>query len=203
MKVQIERSFPLPAGAPVAWGVLQDIEAVASCMPGAKITEHLDERHFKGTVGVRFGPAAMSFRGELEIQELDPAARKIRMVGKGTDSTGSSGASLDLTARVDAIDAGHCTLVGTSEVSVSGKAATFGGRMMNAVADQVLQKFADNFAARLAAAGPGGPPSPPTGATAGGASESSTTPAKELNALSLIWAAFKGWVCSLFGKSPA
>ena len=30
---------------------------------------------------------------------------------------------------------------------MSGKAAAFGGRMMNAVADQVLKQFAENFAA--------------------------------------------------------
>ena len=34
---------------------------------------------------------------------------------------------------------------------MSGKAAAFGGRMMNTVADQMLKQFADNFAARVGA----------------------------------------------------
>ena len=42
MKVKIDKSFPMPCSAPVAWVFLQDLEAVAGCMPGAKITERLD-----------------------------------------------------------------------------------------------------------------------------------------------------------------
>ena len=34
---------------------------------------------------------------------------------------------------------------------MSGKAATFGGRMMGSVADQVLKQFAANFAAQVQA----------------------------------------------------
>ena len=146
MKVEIEKTFPLPGPADAAWAVLQDIDAVAGCMPGAKITERTDATHFKGTVGVKFGPASMSFRGDVEILSLDAATQTLRLMGKGTDSTGSSGASMDLTARVEAIDAAACNLVGTSEVAMSGKAAAFGGRMMDSVADQVLKQFAANFA---------------------------------------------------------
>ena len=94
MKVQLERTFPLPGPADAAWGVLRDIDAVASCMPGAKITERSDDTHFKGTVSVKFGPATMAFRGEVEVTALDAASRTLRLVGKGTDTTGSSGAAI-------------------------------------------------------------------------------------------------------------
>ena len=56
---------------------------------------------------------------------------------------------MDLLARIDEVDARNSTLVGDSTVSMSGRAATFGGRMMNSVADQVLKQFADNFSARV------------------------------------------------------
>ena len=60
MKVQLEKTFPLPASADAAWAVLRDVEAVAACMPGAAITERLDDRHYKGTPPERPGivPAA-------------------------------------------------------------------------------------------------------------------------------------------------
>jgi len=57
----------MPAPAERAWELLRDIERLAACMPGARITERIDERHYKGTVAVRFGPANLSFRGELEL----------------------------------------------------------------------------------------------------------------------------------------
>ena len=146
MKVQIDKTYPMPCSPEVAWEFLQNLEAVAACMPGAKLTERLDAGRHKGTVTVRVGPATMSFRGEVEMKDVDSAARTLRLLGKGTDSTGSSGASMDLTARIEAAEGGLCNLVGASEVSMSGKAAAFGGRMMNTVADEILKQFAANFA---------------------------------------------------------
>lgn len=149
MKIQIDKTYPMPCTPEVAWEFLQNLEAVASCMPGAKITERLEPGRYKGTVTARVGPATMSFRGEVEMKDIDPAARTLLLLGKGTDSTGSSGATLNLTARIESAEGGLCTLVGASEVSMSGKAAAFGGRMMSTVADQILQQFAQNFAARV------------------------------------------------------
>jgi len=201
VKVQLEKTFPMPASADTAWALLQDIEGVASCMPGAKVTERVDDTHYKGTVALKLGPANMSFRGDIEVRRLDAAARTLQMVAKGTDAAGGSGATMDLTARVDAIDGASCNLVGNSDVSVSGKAATFGQRFMGPVTEQVLGQFAANFAARVqamqAAAATAGAP---------GAAASTLPPvteAKPLNGLALMWAVLKGWLASLFGGKKA
>ena len=65
MKVQLEKTFAIPASADTAWNLLQNIEGVAGCMPGASITERIDAQHYKGTVSVKFGPASMAFRGSV------------------------------------------------------------------------------------------------------------------------------------------
>ncbi len=205
MKVQIDKRYPLPCSADVAWEFLQNIEAVAGCMPGAKITERVDEGRFKGTVTTKVGPATMSFRGDVQVTELDASTRSLRLLGKGTDSTGSSGASMNLAARIEAAEGGLCTLLGASELSMSGKAAAFGGRMMSTVADQILKQFIDNFSAQVsalqasrAAPAPGGgggapPPVAPPPDKPGG----------ELNVLALAWAIFKDWLRGLFSKKAA
>ena len=196
MKVQINKTFPMPGPPEIAWDFLQNIEAVAGCMPGAKLTEKVGENHHKGTVTVRLGPATMSFRGEVEVQDVDPTTRSLRLVGKGTDSSGSSGVSMNLLARIEAVDGGLSQLVGSSEVSVSGKAAAFGGRMMDAVADKILIQFADNFAAEVAALQePGSGPADTGDGTAAPESRS-----RELNVLALGWAIFKDWLRGLFTK---
>jgi carbon monoxide dehydrogenase subunit G len=205
MKVEIQKSYPMPCPADVAWEFVQNVEAVAACMPGAKITERLPDGRYKGTVTVRVGPATMSFRGEVEMKDVDPTARSLRLLGKGTDSTGTSGASMDLSARIEAAAGGLSTLVGASVVSMSGKAAAFGGRMMTTVADQILKQFADNFAAQVgaiqaqhtAAAAPGGAPLAAAAATA------PAPVAAELNGLALVWAVIKDWLRGLFGKKTA
>lgn len=200
MKVQIEKSFPVAAPADAAWSLLQDIESVAGCMPGARITERVDDRRYKGTVAVKVGPAAMAFRGEMEVAALDAQQKTLRLRGKGTDATGGSGAALDLTARIEPADGGACRLVGVSEVSMSGKAAAFGGRMMNAVAEQILKQFAENFAA--AAQARAGAASV-AAAEAAPAADVAPAPKPQLNALALLWAALRDWLRSLFAVRRA
>ena len=101
MKVVLEKSFPLEAAPDAAWALLQDVEAVAGCMPGARITERTDASHYKGTVTVKLGPASLAFRGEIEVKEVDATGRALHLVGRGTDTTGTSGAAMDLHARIE------------------------------------------------------------------------------------------------------
>jgi carbon monoxide dehydrogenase subunit G len=204
MKVELERTFPLPVSAGDAWELLQNIEAVAGCMPGAKITERLPNGGYKGTVSVRAGPVTMSFRGEAEVHDIDPAAHSLRLVGRGADSSGTSGASLDLTARIEAVGEGASSLVGKSEVAMSGKAAAFGGRMMNSVADQILGQFAANFAQEAAALA--ARRTPATGSATQSATMAEGAPtagARELNGLVLVWAIFRDWLRRWFSKTVA
>jgi len=197
----------MPAGPAATWEILADMESVAACMPGAKITERIDERHYKGTVTVKVGPAMLSFRGDMEVKELDAAIRSLRLAAKGTDASGSSAASLDLTAVVRATEDGTSALTGRCEASLSGRAATFGGRMMDAVADQILRQFAANFAARVQARQP---PRPEDAPPALAAQSPPTTgpssvppPAAPLNALALLWVFSKNWLRDLFSRKAA
>lgn len=193
----------MPGPPDVAWTLLQDVEAVAACMPGAKITERLPSGNYKGTVSVKVGPAAMSFRGEIEMRDVDAAQRSLRLIGKGTDSTGTSGASMDLGARIEAADDGTSTLIGKSAVTMSGRAAGFGGRMMDSVADQVLKQFAQNMAAQVAARASAASPTAQEIDAAQAqlpAAPPPPAPAKELDGLALLWAAFKDWIANLFGR---
>lgn len=214
MKVQLEKSFALDGSAAAAWVLLQDLETVAACMPGARITEKVDDRHVKGTVTVKLGPASLVFRGEVEVRDVDPAARSLFLVGRGTDTTGTSGAAMDLRARIEDAGPTGCRLAGSADVSVSGKAATFGGRLMSAVADQVLQQFATNFGARLASVtvpqdpGAAAPvataQAPDTAATEQAPGSTPAEPAKrELNGLALAWAVFRDWLHHLFAARRA
>jgi hypothetical protein len=152
MKVELEKAFPMPGTVEASWEFLQNVAGVAGCMPGAKITERVDDTHYKGTIAVRVGPAGMSFKGEIVVEGLDAATRTLHLVGKGSDTSGTSGASMDLVARIEpGATEGTSNLVGRSEVTMSGKAAAFGGRMMGSVADQILKQFAGNFATQVQA----------------------------------------------------
>ena len=212
MKVVLDKAFPLAATADNAWQLMQDIEAVAGCMPGAKITERVDDTHYKGTITVRLGPATMSFKGDIEVLALDAAARSLHLLGKGTDSTGGSAATMDLTAAVEPTDA-TCTLKGKSEVTMSGKAAAIGGRLMAPASEQLLKQFVANFAARLdamqaAQAAPvdAAQTDEQASSTAGNAAGDARTvtpppaPAAELNGFAFVWAMIRDWLHGRFSR---
>jgi carbon monoxide dehydrogenase subunit G len=215
MEVKLDKRYPIAATPEQAWTVLADIRAVAGCMPGAQITEQVDDTHYKGTVKSKIGPAVMSFGGDIELQGLDAAARSLKMMAKGADKAGSS-ASMQLTARLEPGDSPvSSTLVGQATIVVSGKLAQFGSRLLVPVSDAMLAQFAANFQAAAAAVpaatqqdlllgettairmvqgsqAPAPLPAEPT--------RPLPPPAKELNALSLMWTVMKNWFGGLFGK---
>ena len=190
MEVKLDKRYPVASTAVQAWAVLSDIRAVAACMPGAAITEQVDATHFKGTVKSKVGPAVMQFGGEIEVLVLDAATRAMQMLGKGTDKAGSS-ASMKLDACIEAGESpANCVLAGTATITVSGKLAQFGSRLLVPVSDAMLAQFADNFRHAAAAS------------AASLATALTAAPVRELNALALMWTVFKGWLARLFGKKP-
>ncbi|MDM0107558.1 SRPBCC family protein [Variovorax sp. J22R24] len=205
MEVKIDKRYPLDVDAARAWQVLRDVKAVAGLMPGAAITEQVDDTHYKGNVKVKVGPANAAFAGDIEVLALDESAMKLQMLGKGADRGGSS-ASMDLSATIEPGEsAATSVLAGQAVVAVSGKFAQFGSRLMVPVSEMLLAQFVDNFRAAAAAlpapdasgaatADPAAAPSsspPPAAAPA---------PAREINALAMLWSLVKGWFAGLLGK---
>jgi uncharacterized protein len=215
MEVKLDKRYPVAANLAQAWAVLSDIRAVAACMPGAAITEQIDDTHFKGTVKSKVGPAVMSFGGDIELQGLSAVDRSLQMLGKGADKAGSS-ASMQLTAHLEAgEDTNNSVLVGQATIVVSGKLAQFGSRLLVPVSDAMLAQFAGNFSAAAAAVPVAAAATAPAVAASGAAPDAAPVahapaqpprgtsaapaPVKELNALGLMWTVFKGWLAGLFG----
>jgi carbon monoxide dehydrogenase subunit G len=221
MEVKLDKRYPLEVDADRAWQVLRSVNSVAGCMPGAAITEQIDDTHYKGTVKVKVGPTTAAFAGDIEVRALDEGAKRVVLFGKGADRGGSS-ASMELTATVEpvAVDPSKCDLVGQADVIVNGKFAQFGGRMMVQVSDMILAQFADNFRATAAALpAPAAVAAPATEvAASAGAEPAAVTEAapvaapapaappklnKDLNAFAIVWMLIKNWFASLFGRRPA
>ena len=197
MEVKLDKRYEVAASPQQAWAVLSDVRATAACMPGAKITEQLDDTHYKGTVKSKVGPAVMTFGGDVEVQGLDAAAHSLQLMAKGADKSGSS-ASMNLRAHVEPGETpATSVLVGAATIIVSGKLAQFGSRLLVPVSDAMLAQFADNFRAAAAAvpapAVVGAPAAEPAPAAA-------PAPVKELNALALMWSVIKAWFAGLFRK---
>jgi carbon monoxide dehydrogenase subunit G len=200
MEVKLDKRYPLAVSAEQAWAVLSDVRATAACMPGAQITEQIDETHFKGTVKSKVGPAQLLFNGDIEVLGRDAAAKSLQLLGKGADKAGSS-ASMNLAAHLEPGDsAATSVLVGQATVVVSGKLAQFGSRLLVPVSDALLAQFADNF--RAAAAAVPAPTAAPaaSAAVSPAAPPPPAAPVKELDALGLMWSVLRSWLRGLFGR---
>jgi carbon monoxide dehydrogenase subunit G len=190
MEVRIERRFELPAVSPArAWAVLSDLPQAAACMPGVQITGQEGDRTWNGTMQARVGPASMRFKGQVEVRSMDAAGRAVHMVGKGGDTSGSS-AVMDLRGAIEPAGAG-CTLASTAVVSVSGRLAQFGSRLLLPVAENMMRTFVSNFEAKAAAveAAPTDGPAPALAPSA---------PA--LDVPRLLWSMVRGWFSSLLPR---
>ena len=213
MEVVIDKQYPIPASPEQCWQVLSDVTDLATCMPGASITDKLDDTHYKGSVKVKVGPANAAFAGDIEVQGIDATLKEIRMLGKGADRGGSS-ASMQLNASLLALPDGSTNLVGKATVIVNGKFAQFGGRMMTSVSDMILQQFADNFSIKAQAIhiqseqtpivqtsqspGTDQPTIEPTESAKPAAPAAMHT---ELNGLAIAWMLIKDFFKGLFGKT--
>ena len=63
MAIPIEKSFVVKAPADRVWEFLTDPYRVAKCLPGAAITEQLDDQTYAGTMTVKVGPVSASYKG--------------------------------------------------------------------------------------------------------------------------------------------
>lgn len=200
MEVILDKRYPLVVSRAQAWAVLCDLRATAGCMPGAAITEQLDATHYKGQVKSKIGPAVMNFAGEVELLGIDAVAHELQLLAKGADKSGSS-ATMKLKAHLEPGEsAASSVLVGQATVTVSGKLAQFGSRLLVPVSDAMLAQFADNFRAAAAAVPVSEAPAPDQGGAAAAPTAPVAPPANELNALHLMWSVFKAWLRGLFGK---
>ena len=202
MEVTIDKQYPIPASIENCWQVLSNITDLATCMPGASITEKIDDSHYKGSVKVKVGPATAAFAGDIEVQGIDPAKKEIRMLGKGADKGGSS-ASMQLTASLLAQADGTTNLVGKADVIVNGKFAQFGGRMMTSVSDMILKQFADNFSIKAQALTTVNAPVDTSHADSAPIINNAAAPKAphtELNGLAIAWMLIKDFFKGLVGK---
>jgi carbon monoxide dehydrogenase subunit G len=140
-------TFNVNAPVDQVWGLLLQPEEVTGCVPGAAITEKIDDQRFKGTIKVKLGAVQVTYRGEMEMQP-DHSTHTIALAGKGTETRGSGGATGRMTVSLAPEEQGTAVTV-ESHIDVTGKVATFGRGIMQDVANRLTRQFATCLAAKL------------------------------------------------------
>src|SRR4029079_13843008 len=98
MGMRIEKSFVVQAPAAAVWDFLTDPRRVASCLPGAAITDQLDAQTCGGTITVKVGPVTASYRGKMKFERLDAAAGEAEISASGQETRGKGAADRQTTS---------------------------------------------------------------------------------------------------------
>jgi carbon monoxide dehydrogenase subunit G len=154
MAMEISKSFVVKASPEAAWNFLTDPARVARCLPGAQITDKVDDRTYTGTITMKVGPVAASYKGTMTFEQLDPVARTAALVASGQDVRGKGGADMRMTSRLVERAPGETEVHITSQVNVMGILAQFGRGMIQDVSDQMFDKFVAAARAELETAPP-------------------------------------------------
>lgn len=157
--MKLENTFEVAAPPEQVWAFLLDVERMAPCMPGAELTEVVDDRTWKGKVNVKLGPVSLSYAGTVVMRERDDAARRCVLQADGRETRGKGTATATVTSRLESVDGGATRVVIETDLTLSGAVAQMGRGMIGDVSQRLTGEFARCLAERMAATGgPGDAP---------------------------------------------
>jgi carbon monoxide dehydrogenase subunit G len=146
--VTFSQQCVLPVERERLWRLLMDVPRVARCVPGVESVEAVDERAYRGRLGVRVGPIRLSLDGTMAIEEQDEAAWRARMRADASDRRLGGGLRARMTLTLAPADPGTRLTIDT-DLAVLGKIGEFGQPVIKKKADALLDEFARNLQAAL------------------------------------------------------
>jgi carbon monoxide dehydrogenase subunit G len=204
--MQLENSFQVSAPPDRVFAYLLDVTRIVSCVPGAELSEVVDESTFKGKVKVKVGPITVAYNGTARISERDAAHRTATLSAEGRETTGPGSARA--TAQMKVETAGENSLVTIqTDYHVAGRVAQFGRGVMEDVSRRLINDMAKCIQANLEA----DEPAVEDDVSAALERSGSATPfvskpavtARPVSAFGLFWHLVKVRFARLFGRASA
>jgi len=150
--MELTNSFEVPADRAEAWAVLNDVERIAPCLPGAQLQE-IEGDEFRGVVKVKVGPVTAQYKGKAVFVERDEAAGRVVLKADGRDTRGAGNANALITATLASINDETTRVDVHTDLSITGKVAQFGRGVMADVSEKLMGQFASNLQTLIAESG--------------------------------------------------
>ena len=147
--MRIEEKFTVNAPADEVWAFLVDPERVAAALPGAQITEKVDEKTYKGGMGVNVGPLSAAYTGTVEFN-LDEESRSAVVRARGQGKAGMGTADMKMTSSVVELGPDETEVTVQADLSVTGILAQLGRGMMQHVNKKMFRQFTEAMGKELA-----------------------------------------------------
>ena len=141
--MELSNDFEVTAPIEKVWEVINDVELIAPCLPGAQL-EEVENDEYKGFVKVKVGPITAQYRGVAKFVEKDDSNHRVVIRGEGRDTRGAGNAAADITASLESTTEGTRVNVVT-DLKITGKVAQFGRGVMADISKKLMSQFADNL----------------------------------------------------------
>ncbi len=144
----IDGKFTLKAPVQKVWDYLLMPEILASCVPGTEKIEAIDDRTYESVVKQKVGPISVSLKFTTVITEIDPP-RYLKAVSRGADTGNLGTFTQATTVHLTEVSKDEIEISYSSNVSIVGRLATFGERIMRAKVKTVAEEFTRNLQEKL------------------------------------------------------
>jgi len=151
-EVLIEHRITVPAPPERVWAFMMDIPAVSRCVPGVDGVARIDDTTYSGVMSVRVGPIQIRLDGRVILAERDEPARLARMDLQAADKRVNGAVNAKMRMHLSPGESSDKTDVDIrTDANVMGKLGEFGQAVIRKKADQIVQEFARNLSAAVAA----------------------------------------------------
>ena len=144
----IEGKFTMKAPIQQVWDFLLEPGTLASCIPGAEKMEPVDDKTWEGIVKQKVGPIGVKLNFTQTLTEVDPP-KHIKAVGRGSAVGGAGTFTQETIVDLKEIGKDEVEVAYRSNVSMVGRLATFGERIMRAKVNKVGKEFTDNLQEKM------------------------------------------------------
>lgn len=150
MSMEITGEYRVPSTRQAVWEALNDPAVLKTCIAGCKQLDKVSDTEFTAIVVTKIGPVAATFRGAVNLSELDPP-NGYTLTGQGQ---GGAAGFARMRARVSLRDEGPETLLTyAAQAEIGGKLASVGSRLLQTVAKKNADDFFSAFARQLGGTG--------------------------------------------------
>ena len=149
--MELNNDFEVSAPIEKVWEVINNVELIAPCLPGAQL-EEVENDEYRGFVKVKVGPITAQYKGVAKFVEKDDSNHRVVIRGEGRDTRGAGNAAADITASLESITEGTRVNVVT-DLKITGKVAQFGRGVMADISKKLMGQFADNLSELVLAEG--------------------------------------------------
>ena len=144
--MELQGSVTIPAAPEQVWEGLNDPEVLRVCIPGCEEVRQISAQEMHARIMLKLGPVRANFVGKVLMTDVRaPHGYTLNFEGSGGSAgfaRGSSVISLRSTPEGTLLDY-------TAQASVAGKLGQIGGRLMDASARQLADRFFVAFKAQL------------------------------------------------------